>query len=104
MTFQVNVTATAEKDLQDIYDYIAIDLKSPEIAESFLAELENRILSLSEMPERHRVYEKEPWKQRGLRLMPVKNHVVFYLVQNDEHTVHVIRVLYGKRDLEAQLP
>ena len=48
-------------------------------------------------------YEKEPWKERNLRIMPVDNYLVFYIPRSEEKTVTVIRVMYGRRDIDAQL-
>ncbi len=35
--------------------------------------------------------------------MSVDNYFVFYIADNDNKTVTVIRVMYGKRDIESQL-
>ena len=35
--------------------------------------------------------------------MPVDNYLVFYIPQTEEKTVTVIRVMYGRRDIDAQL-
>lgn len=50
------------------------------------------------MPESFRLYEKEPWKSRGLRFFSVDNYIVFYIVNNDAKEVNVLRVLYGRMD------
>lgn len=55
------------------------------------------------MPERFCVYDKEPWKTRGLRIMPVDNYLVFYIPDKKTQTVTVIRVMYGRRDTDKQL-
>ena len=55
------------------------------------------------MPERHRRYEKEPWRTRGLRLMPVDNYVVFYIPNDERRVVNVVRIIYGGRNIAAQL-
>ena len=57
----------------------AFELQSPENASGQLDRLEEQILSLDTMPERYRKYEKEPWKNRGLRVLPVDNYVVLYI-------------------------
>lgn len=103
MTFQVKITAPAEQDLRAIYDYIAEDLQSPQIADGWLDRLEKSILSLDRMPERFRQYEKEPWKSHGLRVMPFENYLVFYIPKPEEQTVYIIRVMYGGRDIDSQL-
>ena len=57
----------------------AFELQSPENASGQLDRLEEQILSLDTMPERYRKYEKEPWKSRGLRVLPLDNYVVLYI-------------------------
>ncbi len=55
------------------------------------------------MPERFRVYDKEPWRSRNLRMMPVDHYLVFYIPNRDEEAVTIVRVMYGGRDIDRQL-
>ena len=103
MIYSVKISAQAEEDLKGIFEYIAFDLMSLQNANSQLGRLESNILKLKEMPERFRLYEKEPWLSRGLRVMPVDNYLVFYIPNKETQTVTVIRVMYGGRDVEIQL-
>ena len=48
-------------------------------------------------------YDKDPWKSRNLRVLPVDNYCVFYIPDNNNGTVTVIRVIYGGRNIEEQL-
>ena len=79
MIYEVEVSEQADSDLRGIFEYIAFELQSPENASGQLDRLEEQILSLDTMPERYRKYEKEPWKSRGLRVLPVDNYVVLYI-------------------------
>lgn len=103
MSYSVKITAEADNDLRSIYEYIAFELKSAENAIGQLDRLEQSILKLNEMPERYKLYENEPWKSKGLRMMPVDNFIVFYIPDNEKNTVTVIRVMYGGRNIEKQL-
>ena len=76
MIYEVEVSEQADSDLRGIFEYIAFELQSPENASGQLDRLEEQILSLDTMPERYRKYEKEPWKSRGLRVLPVDNYPV----------------------------
>ena len=60
MMFEVEISEQADNDLREIYQYIVFELRSPENAR-----LEKSIMSLEKMPERFRLYEKEPWHSRG---------------------------------------
>lgn len=101
--YEVVTTEQAESDLRGIYEYIAFELLSPENAAGQLDRLEENILGLETFPEKFRGYEKEPWKSRGLRVMPVDNYLVFYISDKETETVTVIRVMYDGRDVDNQL-
>lgn len=103
MKYEVVTTAQAVADLRAIFEYIAYELLAGENAIKQLDRLEEAILSLGEMPERYHLYDKEPWRERNLHIMPVDNYLVFYIPQDDDKTVTVIRVMYGRRDIDAQL-
>ena len=89
MTYSVKITNQAEKDLRNIYMYIAYELQSVQNAAAQLARLEENICGLDQMPERYRRYEREPWYSRGWRIVPDFEHKV----------VNITRILYGGRDI-----
>ena len=91
MIYEVEVSEQADSDLRGIFEYIAFELQSPENASGQLDRLEEQILSLDTMPERYRKYEKEPWKSRGLRVLPVDNYVIFYIPDSIRMTIAAFR-------------
>ena len=103
MEYEVLLTQGAQTDLRAIFRYIADDLQSPQNAAGQLDRLEKAILALDDMPERFRVYDREPWKSRNLRIMPVDNFLVFYVLRHESKTVTVMRVLYAGQDVDRQL-
>lgn len=103
MTYDVIVTEQADADLRGIYEYIAFELLSPDNASVQLDRLEKAIMELDQFPNKYRLYESEVWSDRQLRLMPVDNFLVFYIVERDKGFVTVIRVMYGGRDIDREL-
>ena len=103
MTYEVSLSNQADSDLRSIYEYIAFDLYSPQNAEGQLNRLEEKILKLDVFPFSHPAYDREPWKSRGLRFMPVDNYIVFFIPDEEQLIVTVIRVMYGGRDVDNQL-
>ena len=93
MIYEVELSEQADSDLRGIFEYIAFELQSPENASGHL----------DMMPERYRKYEKEPWKSRGLRVLPVDNYVVLYIPDSDKKVVTILRVMYAGRDIDNQL-
>ena len=103
MMYRVELSAEGNDDLRKIYEYIAFELDMSDSAKAQIRRLEERIYALETMPERYRRYEKEPWRTRGLRLMPVDNYVVFYIPNDERRVVNVVRIIYGGRNIAAQL-
>ncbi len=103
MLFNVFVTEQAESDLRKIYNYIRVDLSSPLAADNLLKLLEDGISKLSEMPNRCRIYEYEPWHSKCMRVLTVKNYLVFYFVNEEQKSVNVVRVFYGGQNLNDDL-
>ena len=103
MTYSIEIKESAWSDLKEIYNYIAGELMEPATAKAQYLRIEKAIFSLDSMPERCRRYEKDPWKSRNLRVMPVDNYIVFYLVDNENKTVTVIRIMYGRQNTEKEL-
>lgn len=100
MDYQVLISPEALEDLQNIYDYIAYEKKSIINAESQLSRLQDEILKLDLMPKSFKLYPKEPWKSKGLRYFPVDNFLIFYLTDNKKKSVNILRVIYGKMNLD----
>lgn len=103
MRYDIRISTQAEADLRSIFEYIAFELQSPQTAIGQLDRLEKNIMSLDQMPDRYRAYEKEPLHSRGLRVMPVDKYLVFYIPNHDTKVVNIIRVMYGGRDIDTQL-
>lgn len=103
MSYRIVYTKEAERDLADVLDYIANILLVPETAKKQAKRIMEAVDGLSEMPGRHKLYEDEPWHSKGLRILPVDNYLVFYLVSQQENTVAVARIMYGGRNIEQQL-
>lgn len=103
MIFKVAYSARARQDLRDIYEYIAYELSAPEAAAGQTGRIMKAVHSLEQMPMRHRLYEEEPWHSQGLRVLPVDNYMVFYLTNETEAAVSILRIMYGGRDVARQL-
>ena len=103
MKYSITLTNGAKTDIASIFNYIALELQSRQNAASQLARLEKAIASLDEMPERYRAYDQENWRRRNLRVMQVDKYLIFYIPDKESHTVTVLRILYGGRDIDRQM-
>lgn len=99
--YQVKITDSALHDMEDLYQYIAIQLEAPQNAMNQYNRIADAVLKLNCMPERFRVFDVEPWRSRGLHRMNVDNYAVFFCILDD--SVVITDVLYAASDLEKRL-
>lgn len=88
----------ALRDLGDITDYIANNLKAPKAAMDLIDALDNSISRLQQFPLSCKVYQAIKPLEAEYRIMPVQNYLVFYVVAEQEIEIH--RIIYAKMNLE----
>lgn len=99
--YPVKITEKAVGDMNGIYEYIAVNLLSPENAMGQYNRIADRVLELGFFPEKFRLVDFEPERLQGFRRMLVDNYSVFYVYK--EELVTIIRVLYSASDIEKRL-
>ncbi|MCL2751860.1 MAG: type II toxin-antitoxin system RelE/ParE family toxin [Firmicutes bacterium] len=97
--WKVLLTPEFQQEIRDIHSYIANTLLVPETALNQVRRIMDAVESLNNMPLRHSLYEKEPWRSRGLRKLPVDNFIVFYLPNQKTKDVVIFHVFYGGRNI-----
>ena len=103
MIWSVEYTDRASRDLDGIFAYICNHLQEPQIAKRQFKRITDAVNSLAFMPFRYRLYEKEPWHTLGFRVLPVNNYLILYLPDESNAVVFIHHIIYGGRDIEAQL-
>lgn len=103
MSYGILYSEQSRTDLIEIYEYIAFQLMEPRIAAEMYESITSSIRSLKDFPLRNALIDYEPWHSKGLRKMPVKNYLVFYTVDDTRNMIHIIRIMYGARNIERQL-
>lgn len=97
MTYKIIYTQKALTDLDAVASYIKLKLcnisASNCIVENFFGEGD----SLVAFPTRYPLCNDALLRAWGIRFVPVKNYLLFYVVREAEGTVYIIRFLYAKR-------
>lgn len=95
--FRVEITESAEKDLEEIWSYISQD--SPEEANRFVLTLEEEVQTLEQFPNRcPLIPENELLDGNYRHLLLGKYRAVFRISQK---TVYVLRLVHGARLLDT---
>ena len=100
-SYTIEITEEALADMEQLYQYIAEVLLSPENAISQYNRIADAILTLDELPERCPIMNTEPEHSRGIRRMLVDNYSVFYIIE--ETRVIITDGLYSASDIEYRL-
>lgn len=103
MRYEVKLTEQAIGQIEETVQYISRILLEPETARRWTDALQCEIEGLDAMPSRYPLTEEEPWRTKGIHKFPVKNFLVYYLIDEEKKTVWVTAVIYGRRDQIAAL-
>ena len=101
--YKIVIEQTAENDLLGILSYISDTLHEPSIAMKIYGLIKKEILNLNRIPFRFEVVNEEPYRSMGVRRIPVENYTAFYIVDENEKTVHLFRILYNRREWQYLL-
>lgn len=93
--YRLLFTVMAERDLDDSYNYITTRLFANLAAENLMDKIETSIIRLTQLPFSCGFVLDETLKNRGYRKLIVDNYIVFYLVNEEEKQVVIMRILYG---------
>lgn len=96
--YKILITADAEKDIDIILNYITNTLCNSEAAKSLATEIIKKYKRISENPYMYELYPDKLLADKGYRKVTVKNYMIFYIVNENDKTVTVMRVIYGRRD------
>lgn len=92
-TYKVLLARLAQNDLAEIHDYIAAD--SPANAAAFVLALEEKVLSLTTMPERAPLIPENSLLGTRYRHLVHGNYRIIFRIHGD--SVMVLRLVHGAR-------
>ena len=101
--YKIRITRQAKVHLKAIRDYISRDLKEPILAIKMLELIKSEIQLLETFPQRIKRINESPWHDLGFRKIRIKNYYVYFWIDDQKDIVHIIVVIYVKRDQERQL-
>ena len=93
----------ASEDLEQIYIYIAEKLFADVAADRLLNKIEDSIIRLINFPYSGNFVSDELLNSKGYRKLIVDNYLVFYLVNEIEKQVVIMRILFGAQNYQSIL-
>ena len=101
--YQYRLSQKAADDLDGIVSYIASELSNPQAAADFLDRLEKVIDEIRSFPESGAPVNNEFLSNTKLRKKTVGSYLLYYLSVPETETVYIVRIVYGKRNMEEIL-
>ena len=101
--YEVIVTEQAQEQLEATKQYYTFKLHAKDAANDFIDLIEATFIDLEAYPKRGRPVSEEPWHSEGVRMRPIKSHIVYYWIDEDALTVWITAVIDGRMDQEKQL-
>ncbi len=99
--YQLRIFPLARLDMEQIFDYIAVELCNPTAAIGQINDFEKAFENVCAFPESCSPINNEYVKEKSLRKLIVNNYIAFYRIKDNE--IQVVRVLYGMRNYETLL-
>lgn len=93
---KIRLSSRAKKDLNEIRAYITNELHNSQAAQATVSRITKRIRSLTQLPEIGAPLSSIIDFKTDLRFLVCGNYMVFYQYENN--LVHVVRILYGRRN------
>jgi toxin ParE1/3/4 len=93
---RLRVSAAAERDLDDIWRYVATNSGSVERASKFVDSVTRRLSMLMRSPKAGSLRDEIDLDLRGL---PIGDYIVYY--RENRTSVIISRIIHGSRDQDA---
>ena len=100
MRYELRYLPSFVEDYWETLYYISYKLYAPQAARRLLDRADTIIAKLAENPKLGRKYITLNGNETPYRRLIVRNHIVFYRIDEDAQEVRVHRIVYGGRDLD----
>lgn len=101
--YSYRFTDKAKQDLDEILQYIAVDLDNPLAAKRLFEKIFQKIDVATSFPESGTLVDNEFLVDKTVRKMLADQYVIYYKISREAKTVFIIRIVYGKRNLDEIL-
>jgi plasmid stabilization system protein ParE len=96
--YRLKISKLYKEDTSSSYNYIKYKLEAPMAANNLKKEMKEQINKIKVNPRIRPLVKDEYLANLGYRLINVKNFMIFYIIDDDNKRIKIIRFLYGKRD------
>ena len=99
----IEISKTAEQDLENIISYLKYDLKEDIIADKYKILFKQKLKELEDIAGSMSVLPEELTGYKNIRKINVRNYIVFYIVEAKTNKATVLRIGHVFMDWEKYL-
>ncbi len=99
----VEISDTAEKDLEDIISYLRYSLTGDIIADKYKILFKQELKNLEDIATSMPILSESLTGHRNIRKINVRNYIVFYIVDEENSKALVLRIGHAFMDWEKYL-
>ena len=96
--YSIRFSKLYDNDVDTSYNYIKDNLQAPKAANNLIIEILEKLNKIKENPKIRPLVRDEYLANIGYRLINVKNFMIFYIIDDDNKLIKIIRFLYARRD------
>lgn len=97
--YRLKLLSVAYRDLDSIYEYIALNLQANQTALNLIEKLEESILSLEIAPQRGPKRRVGAYANKEYRQLFINNFTIVYRIDEDNKQVIIVTVRCSKSEL-----
>ena len=101
--YSYRFTEKAEQDFDEILRYISVDLANPIAAQNLGRKMFEKIDVVRAFPDSGAPIDNEFLSDKAIKKLLVDNYIIYYKAHYDEKIISIVRIVYGKRNLDEIL-
>jgi len=99
----VEVSKTAEQDLENIISYLRYDLAGDIIADKYKMLFKQKLSDLGNLAESMTILDESLTGYKNIRKLNVRNYIIFYIIYEEKFKALVVRIGHAFMDWEKYL-
>jgi plasmid stabilization system protein ParE len=97
--YRIKLNKRAFKDIDSIFEYIALEKLSPENAKGQTDRIWNALKTLDTFPQSHQERNEGRYAGKGYRQLIIDNYIAIFRIDESTKTVYIVTVQYQGRNL-----
>ena len=97
--YKVKLNSRAFKDIERIFEYIALEKLAPENAQGQTDRIWKALKTLESFPQSHQERMDGRYGGKGYRQLLIDNYIAIFKIEESTKTVYVVTVQYQGRNL-----